>query len=135
VSSLDIQPSSTTSTSVTITNPDEPLSSVSSATQTGGALTETVSAVPIPTNMPQFIKPSDQSDPVDLNSNPDGYTLITILFQHQIAWTKVLSTSDIAGAIMAYIPALTTAILNVPGESCRHSRSPLVLIMFPQTTV
>ena len=116
-SSLNIEPVSTTSTSVTITNPDAPLSS---ATQTDGLVIETVSAIPIPTNLPQFIKPSDQSDPVDLNSKPEGYTLITMLFQKEVGWTKVLSTSDIAGAMMAYIPALVTAILNVDSELYRH---------------
>ena len=83
-------------------------------------MTETVSAIPIPTNLPQFIKPSDQSDPVDLNSQPEGYTLITVLFQKEVGWTKVLSTSDIAGAMMAYIPALVAAVLTVDSELCRH---------------
>ncbi|PVF97635.1 hypothetical protein CPB86DRAFT_775170 [Serendipita vermifera] len=62
----------------------------------------------IPSTIPMFITPPPSTDP------------IAILFQKStLSWTYVLSSSETAGQILAYLPSHVASILDLTGDSVK----------------
>lgn len=116
-SSFLIAPTPTTTTlPATLTDPDAALSTVSLQ---AGATAVTLTAGVIPSNIPMFITPPADENPVPLGTSLDGYTQISILFQMTVNWVWVLDSPETAAQILAYIPPLITTSLNTDSDSLR----------------
>ncbi|KAI0785163.1 hypothetical protein C8Q75DRAFT_723072 [Abortiporus biennis] len=91
--------------SVTLTNPDEPTSSVSVDSTAAPAADNTAPPPPaaLPTTLPSQIVPANGVDPgVD---NLDGYTPIAILYSSDLRWEFVAKNPDSASQIFAWTSA------------------------------
>ncbi|CAG8533142.1 1588_t:CDS:2 [Acaulospora colombiana] len=107
----------TSTTSVTITDPDEV--ATPTTIPTGGAAT-TLTMPSIPSTIPMFITPPPSTDPVAADSTIDGSEKIAILFQKStLSWKYVLSSSETAGQILAYLPSHVASILELLGDDVK----------------
>jgi hypothetical protein len=107
----------TTSTSLTITDPDAVVTPTTIPTE-GAATTLTMPA--IPSSIPMFITPPPSTDPVDADTSIDGYTKIGILFQKSsVPWTWLLSSSETAGQILAYLPPHLQQVLELASDQVK----------------
>ena len=79
-SSLAVAPLPTTTSSLTITNPDAPPTTLPLVS---GSSTSPVTAQPLPSELPSGIFPPT---PLDLNQVTSQYTMISILFNEELNW-------------------------------------------------
>jgi hypothetical protein len=100
-----------TSSSGTLTNPDQATTTV--ANEPTPATTLVVPALP---NIANRIYPNSQ---LDLTQNFDGYTMISILFDQQLNWPFVVGNSVSSSQIFAYLPLIISTALQIDGSlSC-----------------
>ncbi|KAF8636198.1 hypothetical protein AX17_003686 [Amanita inopinata Kibby_2008] len=101
---------SITTSVATITDPDQPTTTLSAT----GAVNSAVSPPPLPSGIPYRIYPKDGPA-----SGQTGYTLISILFNQELNWPFVVGNWISSSQIFAWIPVLISTALNVPAEQVR----------------
>jgi hypothetical protein len=107
-------PTTTTDIDVTNTDPD--------AVQTSGAdagTGTTLTAAIIPTSIPMFITPPASSDPTPPGTTIDGFIEISILFKPSAGWMWVLTSTETAAQILAYMGPIIKTSLNINGEDVK----------------
>lgn len=101
----------TTQSATTLTNPDEPTSSVPLESETSG---ETVVAVPLPSGLPSRIYPASGGVTADVNL--DDYTAVSVMFDGSLGWAFVATNTDSAAQIFAYFPTCLQVALGLSGK-------------------
>lgn len=108
VSSLLLNSASPT-TSLTLSNPSQPPTSVSLLS---AAPTASPSAPALPAGLPEAILPSP---PLNLTAVPSNFTMINLLFNMSLSWEFVASHADSQGQIFEYTPEIISTALGVGG--------------------
>jgi hypothetical protein len=86
------------STPLTQTNPDAPLTTLSLVIPSN-SISGPASAAPLPSNLPARILPPN---PVDPNNYSSGYTLCSLLFTPTLRWDFVALVAQVQGQIFAW---------------------------------
>ncbi|KAI9454113.1 hypothetical protein F5148DRAFT_445942 [Russula earlei] len=95
------------SVSLTLTNPDAAATTLSLVLPSNSY---SVSAAPLPSDLPARIYPPSQ---VDVNNLPSGYTLCSLLFTPFLRWNFVAQSTQSQGQIFAWMPFIVTQALNI----------------------
>ncbi|KAI5116441.1 hypothetical protein M0805_006254 [Coniferiporia weirii] len=106
-----------TSTSVsgtTLTDPDEPTTSVLIESVTSGA---TVTSAPLPSDLPSRIYPAEGG--VSANDVNEGYTPVSIMFDSTLGWEFVAKNTDSAAQIFAYFPTCLEVALGITSDQVK----------------
>ncbi|PFH53298.1 hypothetical protein AMATHDRAFT_137776 [Amanita thiersii Skay4041] len=98
--------SSTGMSAMTLTDPDQPTTTV----LVRPSATTTLQPGPLPSGIPFRIYPSD---PLPSNPSFPGFTLISILFNQGLNWPWVVGNQVSSSQIFAYVPMLITTALGV----------------------
>ncbi|KAF9809588.1 hypothetical protein IEO21_07359 [Rhodonia placenta] len=91
------------------TNPDQPTSTFSFASQSVSA-TASPTAAPLPTWLPTTIVPPTQLDIAEI---PNNYTAVNILFQNTLNWALVANNTESSGQIFEWMPTLVASSLGI----------------------
>lgn len=119
VSSLLLNTASPT-TSPSVSNPDQPASTVPLLTVAPAA---SPTAPPLPSGLPRVILPQPQ---LDVNNLPTSDTMINVLFNDSLNWEFVAGNDDSPGQIFEYFPTVIATALGIGGTSYKSltDRSP-----------
>jgi hypothetical protein len=94
----------------TETDPDVPTTSIPLE---GVSQTATITAIPLPTDLPARIFPAEGG--VNPSDVPSGYTPVAILFDTALGWEFVAKHSRSSAQIFAYFPSVIQNAVNIPG--------------------
>ncbi|KAI0034609.1 hypothetical protein K488DRAFT_45031, partial [Vararia minispora EC-137] len=112
--SLLLATPTSSSISITQTNPDAPATIVS---EVSSAPVATVSASPIlPSTVPSRVYPPS---PIPSSENLSGYTLVAVLFDSQLDWQFVTSSSDSETQLFSWMPPLLQASLGLAADQTK----------------
>ena len=97
------------STSLSLSDPDAPTSTVSIASALPATAAPSVAA--LPSGLPARIFPASGVDPE--KDDLDGYQFITLLFDQLLPWPWVCGHTETASQLFAYTPVVIQKSLNV----------------------
>jgi hypothetical protein len=98
------------SPAATITDPDQPTTTVSLDT----SATALPPQAPLPSGMPARIYPVNGTDPS--TADIPGSTFISLLFNQELNWQFVTQNPVSSSQIFAYLPVVLTTALNITGK-------------------
>ncbi|KAH9846427.1 hypothetical protein C2E23DRAFT_872378 [Lenzites betulinus] len=116
-SSLFLAPTSSSSASTTLTDPDAATTFNLTIPTTTAAADSKPTQAPLPSNLPSVIFPAEGSHPGD----PDltGYTLISILFDSALSWSFVTGNSGSPSQIFAWMPLIIQTALGLQSNQVK----------------
>ncbi|EKM75539.1 hypothetical protein AGABI1DRAFT_132204 [Agaricus bisporus var. burnettii JB137-S8] len=100
----------TTTPSVTFTDPDQ-------ATPAAPQPVTTLVAPPLPSGIPGWIYPRQRLN--SSNSDLEGFTLISILFNKELNWMFEIQDPISASQIFVYMPMLISTALRIPSDQVK----------------
>ncbi|KAG9315551.1 hypothetical protein JVU11DRAFT_3172 [Chiua virens] len=113
VSSLLLNSASPT-TSETLVNPDQPVTTLSLLTVAPSAAP---TAAPLPSGLPRVILPQPE---LDVNTLPTSDSMINILFDGSLNWDFVATNADSPGQIFEYFPSVIATALGIPVSAVQN---------------
>ncbi|RDX46523.1 hypothetical protein OH76DRAFT_1355850, partial [Lentinus brumalis] len=109
------QPSSSSSVTSSLTDPDEPTTTFSVAASSAADTKPT--QAPLPSGLPTQIFPAEGSKPSD--PDLDGYSLISLLFDSGLNWDFVVNNANSSSQIFAWMSPILQASLSLPADQVK----------------
>lgn len=112
-------PTTSTSAIDTLSDPDAAPSTTIVSVPTGASQTASPTMPSIPASLPTRIFSPDSVNPSADQSELQGKTLISLLFQESLNWDFINGSDQTVGQIFAYMPQVLTSALSISSSDVK----------------